>query len=43
MVTTCDITIPAGDERDAISRAGAIIKRALPSFLSRTNTVVHRP
>jgi hypothetical protein len=34
---------PEGDERDAMSRAGAIIKPTLRSFLSMTDEVAHRP
>jgi len=35
--------VSAGDERDAMSRAGAIIKRTLRSSLSMTSAVAHRP
>jgi hypothetical protein len=43
IVTTVRCDDPGRDERDAMSRAGAIIKPTLRSFLSMTDEVAHRP
>jgi hypothetical protein len=43
MLTTAQCDDPRGDERDAMSRAGAITTRTPRSFLSMTNDVARGP